>query len=375
MALAGAGTLTGGAYSEGRVAGYVFKLIRESLRHTQSRLAEELGVAVATVQGWESGRRPLMAISAGQFLALQAILRRLGASSSALEALGLGVEADLFIGEALNTQHAAVDPTRHLLSSWVITRPFTEIIAWLVSGKEPNNLADLRGRNTRRGPVAARPTLSIDECGHVLTHIRTVAERADRTSPRGQLLARQAYYLLGFDGEPETAQWLTDMYRNDRRLVPPRRGWSESWPLARSTASALTRLGDPEPMRRFISERLTDQAGEVANLNYWAFWVGDLIGHQSSDAFIQTTPVDSWHGAQLTRHLLDRLHGNIGFLELNIHTLWSLIQIRPDIIRDPATANELAEKIAQLLDENLVSTETRRELEALRFGVAVAARR
>jgi hypothetical protein len=34
------------------------------------------------------------------------------------------------------------------------------------------------------------------------------------------------------------------------------------------------------------------------------------------------------------RHLLDRLHGNIGFLELNIRTLWSLIQVRPQMIRD-----------------------------------------
>jgi hypothetical protein len=30
------------------------------------------------------------------------------------------------------------------------------------------------------------------------------------------------------------------------------------------------------------------------------------------------------------RHLLDRLHGNIGFLELNIHTLWSLVRVQPD---------------------------------------------
>ncbi|HET7246305.1 MAG TPA: hypothetical protein VFJ07_15845 [Streptosporangiaceae bacterium] len=62
-----------------------------------------------------------------------------------------------------------------------------------------------------------------------------------------------------------------------------------------------------------------------ANLNYWAFWVGDFTEQQTGDAFIGTTPLGAWHGNRLMRHLLDRLYGNIGFLELNIHTLWSLI--------------------------------------------------
>jgi hypothetical protein len=131
------------------------------------------------------------------------------------------------------------------------------------------------------------------------------------------------------------------MYRTDRHLVPQTRGWSDSWPLARSTASALTRLGDPEPIRRFITDRLSDESGEIANLNYWAFWTGDLHGHQTADSFIRSTPLSQWRGSQLMRHLLDRLHGNVGFLELNIHTLWSLVQTRPETLHDPALGLEL----------------------------------
>jgi len=144
--------------------------------------------------------------------------------------------------------------------------------------------------------------------------------------------------------------------------------------LTRSTASALTRLGDPEPMRRFIADQLCDEAGECANLNYWAFWVGDFAEQQTGDAFIGTTPLTAWHGNRLMRHLLDRLYGNIGFLELNIHTLWSLIRIRSEMITGPPVAQEMAAKVERLLDESLVSMAARKELDALWYAIAITRR-
>src|SRR6266516_4040798 len=193
------------------------------------------------------------------------------------------------------------------------------------------------------------PAFGADEREHIVTHLQTVAERADRRTPGGLLLARQAYYLLGFDTSPETMAWLARMYRTDRQAVKLVQGWSPGWPLARSTASALTRLGDPEPMRRFIADQLCDEAGERANLNYWAFWAGDFAEQQTSDTFIGSTPLSAWHGYRLVRHLLDRLYGNIGFLELNIHTLWSLIRIRPEMITGPQVDQEMAAKAERLL--------------------------
>lgn len=373
MALRADGTLTGSRSSEGRISGYVLKVLRESLQRTQMQLAEDLRVTVATMQGWESGRRPLMAMPTGHFLALQARLRRLGASPALLQALSLALDADLFIGQALDTPHSSVDPDEHLLATWVTDRPFTEMAAWPISGFQPANLVGMEPR-VRRGPTPQGPELSIDERHHVINHLQTIAERANRTSPSGLLVARQAYYLLGFDSSPETAAWLADQHAADRRVVKPSRGWSISWPLARSTASALTRLGDPEPMRRFISEQLSDETGERANLNYWAFWTGDLSEQQTEDGFIVSTPLTAWHGHRLLRHLLDRLHGKLGFLELNIHTLHVLIRMRPEMVKDPAISTELNSKIERLLDENLVGAQARRELEALRYGIAIAAR-
>ena len=68
------------------------------------------------------------------------------------------------------------------------------------------------------------------------------------------------------------------------------------------------------------------------------------------------------------------MHGDIGFLELNIHTLWSLVRVRPEMIRDIPMAEELQAKLERLLDENLVSTTARKELDALRYGIAMARR-
>jgi hypothetical protein len=127
-------------------------------------------------------------------------------------------------------------------------------------------------------------------------------------------------------------------------------------------------------MRRFIADQHCDEAGEVANLNYWAFWTGELGEEQDCDAFIRSTSLNAWHGRRLARHLLDRLHGNLGFMELNIHSLWALIRIRPSMAASPALADELDTKIGRLLDENLVAAPARRELEALRYGIAMALR-
>jgi hypothetical protein len=334
-------TLTGSTSSEGRVSGYVLKLIRESLGRTQQQLAEDLTAGVATVQGWESGRRPLMAMPAGNFLALRNRLRHRGAASPLLGALTLALETDHLLALALATEHQRADPAGHPLASWVLSRPLTAMTAWAISNRIPDELKQASQARGRRGPD-------------------------------GLLLRRQAYYLLGFD--PGSADWLTDKYRADRRALSPTRGWSAGWPLARSTASALTRVGDPEPMRRFITDQLSDETTEAANLNYWAFWTGELAEPQASDAFIGALPLDAWHGQRVARHLLDRLHGNIGFMELNIHSLWALIRIRPGMAADPALAGDLDSRIRRLLDENLVSAPARGELEALRYGIAMARR-
>jgi hypothetical protein len=284
------GTLTGSTSSEGRVSGYVFKIARESAGLTQQQLAADLRISLATIQGWESGRRPLMAMPAGQFLALRSRLARLGADCGPVHALTVALEADHILGQALATPHSHADPDGHPLSTWVLSRPLTVMTAWPIAGKTPDIFTGISPVPGRRGPVPAGPAFGADERRHLLEHLQTVAERAGRHDPDGLLLRRQAYYLTGFDRSPGTRQWLADMHRADQHAVHPAKGWSLAWPLARSAASALTRAGDPEPMRRFIHDQLGDRAADTANLNYWAFWTGEPDQQQATDEFIGATP-------------------------------------------------------------------------------------
>jgi hypothetical protein len=80
----GATTPTGGRGSRatGVVAGFVLKLSRQTAGLTQEKPAELLGVDATTVQGWESGRRPLAAVGAGELVKLSARLTRAGAPAS-----------------------------------------------------------------------------------------------------------------------------------------------------------------------------------------------------------------------------------------------------------------------------------------------------
>ncbi|MGI5450590.1 hypothetical protein ACQEVM_33430 [Streptomyces sp. CA-243310] len=49
----------------GLISGFVLRAARTSIPATQQGLAELLAVDLTTVQGWESGRRPLAHMRAG----------------------------------------------------------------------------------------------------------------------------------------------------------------------------------------------------------------------------------------------------------------------------------------------------------------------
>ncbi|MBS2966587.1 hypothetical protein KGA66_26350 [Actinocrinis puniceicyclus] len=195
-------------------------------------------------------------------------------------------------------------------------------------------------------------------------HFRRVVESA--RAEREALLRRQALYLLSFDQRADAAGWLA---QHRGRLPRCLGGWSPTWPTARSLAASMTRHGDRTLLLEFIERGLSDERSQVANLNYWAYWVGETAAAECDDSFMPGG-LGAWRGDRLLRHLVDRLDGALGYVDLNVHTTWALLAARPKlIVDDPRTSADLERRVGILLDTKPVSRQALGELESIRYAL------
>ncbi|MEU6928343.1 XRE family transcriptional regulator [Streptomyces sp. NPDC046374] len=354
---------TRGRAATGAVAGFVLRLARESIPRTQVMMAESVGVDLATLQGWESGRRPLANMKAGALLTLRRRLGQLGADSAVVGLLDPAIDADQVIGAALEPPG---DIGRHPLASWVHTRDTAHMLAWALTGVAPPALG-VRAPLSRRGPVATAPLLTAADRTLFFEHLRGTAEAARRPGG-GTLLHRQALYLASYDRGPEAASWTAHALHTHRGVLA-RQGWSEHWAEARSTAAALARLGDPQPLLDFIERSLSgDDIAEAANLNYWAYWMGGVRLPQSDDQFMRDRQLTGWDPTTLLRGLTYGMHQAPGYVDLYVHTLWALLTAHPWLPQaSPVLALDLAERAELLLEGGGTSERSRRELNTVHY--------
>ncbi|GAA0397845.1 XRE family transcriptional regulator [Streptomyces luteireticuli] len=358
---------------EGLVTGHLFKVVRRRLPCTQHRLAELLGVDTTTVQGWESGRRPLTAMGTGQFLVLRRSLLAHGADPALLALFGCAMEADAVIAHALGDVDCHADLKSHPLAGWVFDRSSTHMIAWALTGVTPAAVPSAPAEPRRRhGPTRDSPLLPPALLERFHTHMRRCAELADRAGEPGALLRRQALYLCSYDPSSDTHAWLADL-RSRRSLRLTHAAWSPQWADARSVATSLTRHGELDVLHGFIERALGNDAGEVANLNYWAHWLGLDRSPYPDDSFMTERSPQRWDAGALLRGFADRLDPDLGCVDLNVHSVWALIAARPGLLSaDPHLTSELRRRVTVLLDSSRISPQARRELDAVHYGLKLS---
>lgn len=348
----------------GLIAGFVLRTSRESIPHSQEEMAELLGVSVATYQGWESGRRPIAHMRSSDLLGLRRRLPALGADLDVVSLLDAAMDADRIIEVALAPPRHGVP---HPLSEWVHTRDTAHMIAWAVNGSPPPALLR-RPVPARRGPVASAPRLTPAERAAFFAHLRDTAEAAARCRGEGSLLHRQALYLTSYDPGTDAASW-TAHTLHSRRGALVGRGWTPHWAEARSIATALARLGDPQPLWDFIERSMADSDdGEVANLNYWALWLGAIRRPQANDAFMRDRGMKDWDPVTLLRGLIHGIHQAPGFVDLYAHTVWALLETHRWLpLAAGGLLRTLTQRTTQLLDGSALSERARRELSAVYY--------
>ncbi|MFE6865135.1 helix-turn-helix domain-containing protein [Kitasatospora sp. NPDC057692] len=368
-------TLTGSRPSserepEGAIAGHLFKVIREQIPRTQEELAEELGVDKSTLQGWESGRRPLSSTKAGNLVAMRRRLMLLGGPPGLVDMLATAMDADLLLGEILGADTTTARLREHPLAGWVLTRDTTHMIGWAVSGVLPGVVAPYATTPiARRGPVSSSPLLEPALRARFFQKLRSASEAAERAGPDSALLRRQAWYLSSYDSGWDASDWFEGSRR--RGALTATAGWSPHWAEARSVAASLARQGDPTLLRDFIERSIANHdRAEAANLNYWAHWLGLDRRPQRDDCFMTEHSRPAWDASALLRELAVRLDRAVEYTDLYVHSVWALILSRRNLVdSDPYVARELAGRVGVVLDDGALSSESRRKLECVYYGL------
>lgn len=275
------------------ITGYLLRLVRESVpgRFSQERLAQVMEVSPDTVAGWETGRRPLASVRTARFSRLRSEAAHLGGDPRLVRLLVIAMDADQVLDHARAVAVGHEPGDFHPLGTHVHRREVIELAAWPLTGRTP---AGLPGPAGRHGPAPSMPEISAGERAAVFDHLRRVAE----TSGEDSLLRRQALYLQSYDRREDAAPWMADQYRREPRRQS---GWTPSWPVIRTLAAAMVRYGDPAALLDFTEYGLADEPGQVANLNYWAYWVGETPAVERDDSFMPAR-LGPWRGDGILQH-------------------------------------------------------------------------
>jgi transcriptional regulator with XRE-family HTH domain len=349
------GLTTGeGGILAGRVGGAVLGAIRRRIPMTQEDLATRLQVSLTTVQAWEKGRKPLVNAPFARLQNLRRELRAAGADPGLLWLWDKALPVDVILA-GLDTPA----PERHPLALVVPDRTTTELLAWPLSGQPPRQLADTN----------AVLAVGRGELDAVTASLREVAERANGDGEQLSMLRRQAKFLLAKSSDdPVARQWVADTELRDLRSPGNLEEWTPRWPVARSAAFAAAEAGNLDPIHRFIDRGLSDDRLVSANLNYWAYWVGEYSAPWNGDSAMTGTGDEEWSGTRLLGSLL---HGivNAPYRDMSAHSLWALLPLQRQLAASPRWQPQIRAAVAEALDAGVLTGSARQRLEQVDYLV------
>ncbi|MBF6302312.1 helix-turn-helix transcriptional regulator [Nocardia amamiensis] len=340
-----------GSGLDGRVAGAVLAAIRRQIGLGQDELAELLGVAVKTVGAWEQGRNPLTRLP---FARLRQVTRALlvhGACSELVAAFETALQADDILS-GLDQR----DPKRHPLGLTVPDRAITEMLTWPLTGAIPRQLKG----------TSAVLHIPVSQRTEAVASLRALAESAG-DGEQGAMLRRQAVFLVAsHDAAFQHAEgWASSQIKRQASEADLRR-WSPEWAVARSAAVRAASTGNHEPLQRFVDEGLSDAETELANLRYWAYWVGEFGTPWASDADMVRTKSDAWSGELLLPSLLTGVV-SAPYRELCAHSLWALARTRRMLVTQPRWASAISSTVDKATSDDSLSARARQRLEQVHY--------
>jgi hypothetical protein len=142
---------------------------------------------------------------------------------------------------------------------------------------------------------------------------------------------------------------------------------------ARSASVALAASGDSSRLHDFVEH--LDSRGAIANLNYWAHWIGERTDDQVDDGFMFDDDARLWSGVRLMKHLVWRLAPESPHLPLNLYTLHALIASRPVLLDGPThVRSSLDTMLDRLAGADSLTRTGRDQVAGLRYALRIADR-
>ena len=108
------------------------------------------------------------------------------------------------------------------------------------------------------------------------------------------------------------------------------------------------------------------QAGERANLNYWAYWSGEGSAPWNADSAMTRAAASTWDGTLLLATLLRGI-GYAPYRDLCAHTLWALLLLRRPQLTSPRQVPAIKTAVSRALQEGALAPSARERLEQVSY--------